>query len=141
LTGNVSALRRYRPLFYNLGDETGIADLTAFWDFDRSAPALAAMREWLKGRYGDLARLNQEWGAAFSSWEAVAPMMMREAIGRTALGRLQPTGYGANCCAEPVGLSYGTPRTSSSAKTAASATGAARQPSTSAKSAPASARC
>jgi hypothetical protein len=93
----VSALRRYRPLFYNLGDETGIADLTAFWDFDLSAPSLAAMREWLKGRYGDLARLNQEWGAAFSSWEAVAPMMMREAIGRTALGRLQPTGYGANC--------------------------------------------
>ena len=26
----------YRPYFYNLGDESGIADLAAFWDFDFS---------------------------------------------------------------------------------------------------------
>ena len=27
----------YRPVFYSLGDETGIAELAAFWDFDFSA--------------------------------------------------------------------------------------------------------
>ncbi len=40
----------YRPLFLNLGDETGIADLTANWDFDRSPTSLAAMRVWLRER-------------------------------------------------------------------------------------------
>ena len=83
LIGNVSALRRYRPLFYNLGDEPGIADLTTFWDFDLSAPSLAAMRKWLKTQYRDLVQLNEEWGAAFPSWEAVVPMMTRDAIKRT----------------------------------------------------------
>ena len=29
------------PLYYDLGDETGIADLTAAWDFDLSPPSLA----------------------------------------------------------------------------------------------------
>ena len=66
-----------------MGDEPGIADLTAFWDFDLSAPSLAAMREWLKARYGSLARLNEEWGSAFPSWDEVVPMMTRDAIKRT----------------------------------------------------------
>jgi len=83
LIGNVSALRRYRPLFYNLADEPGIADLSAFWDFDLSAPSLAAMREWLKTQYRDLVQLNEEWGSAFPSWDAVVPMMTRDAIKRT----------------------------------------------------------
>ncbi len=82
LIGNVRAFRRYRPLFYNLADEPGIADLAAFWDFDISAPSLVAMREWLRGRYGDLARLNNEWGSTFANWGDVVPMMTRDAIGR-----------------------------------------------------------
>ena len=40
LTETVRAYRAHRPLFYNLGDEPGIADLSAFWDFDFS-PSLA----------------------------------------------------------------------------------------------------
>ena len=80
LTGIVGALRRYRPLFYNLADEPGIADLSAVWDFDFSPPSLAAMREWLKTRYGDLERLNKEWGTAFSNWDAVEPMTTADAV-------------------------------------------------------------
>jgi len=38
----------YRPLFYDLGDESGIANLAAFWDFDFSDQSLAEMRVWLK---------------------------------------------------------------------------------------------
>jgi Beta-galactosidase len=82
LTADVRALRRYRPLFYNLGDEPGIADLSAFWDFDFSPASLAAMRAWLKTRYRDLARLNAEWGAKFRSWDTVVPMTTHEAIMR-----------------------------------------------------------
>jgi hypothetical protein len=82
LSANVRALRRYRPLFYNLGDETGIADLTAFWDFDFSPASLAAMRDWLKAGYGDLARLNDEWGSTFRSWDEIMPMTTREAVTR-----------------------------------------------------------
>ena len=51
LTRNVRALQPYRPLYHNLGDETGIAELSAFWDFDFSEPSLTAMRDWLKERY------------------------------------------------------------------------------------------
>jgi hypothetical protein len=82
LIGNVSALKRYRPLYYNLADEPGVADLSAFWDFDLSATSLAAMRKWLKEQYGDLARLNLEWGSTFPSWDAVVPMLTRDAIQR-----------------------------------------------------------
>jgi hypothetical protein len=51
---NVRALQPYRPLYYNLGDEPGIADLSAFWDFDFSEASLTGMRDWLRERYASL---------------------------------------------------------------------------------------
>jgi hypothetical protein len=83
LTRVVGAQRPYRPLFYNLGDETGIADLTAFWDFDFSEYSLAAMRDWLKEHYSSLAALNRQWTSEFSRWEQVAPMTTRDAMQRS----------------------------------------------------------
>ena len=80
LIRDVGALRGYRPLYYNLGDETGIADLASFWDFDFSPHSLAAMRDWLKRRYGDLIALNRQWGSHFDSWDQVTPMTTRQAI-------------------------------------------------------------
>lgn len=80
LTDYVLKLRHYRPLYYDLADEPGIADLAAFWDFDLSPPSLAAMREWLKGQYGSLARLNEEWDSNFASWKEVVPMLTAEAV-------------------------------------------------------------
>jgi hypothetical protein len=76
----VSVQHPYRPLFYNLGDETGIADLASFWDFDFSEYSLAAMRDWLKVRYGSLTALNQEWGSKFARWDEIKPMTTREAM-------------------------------------------------------------
>ncbi len=73
----------YRPVFYSLGDESGIADLAAYWDFDFSDQSLAAMREWLKQRYGTLAALNRQWGTDFASWDLVAPMTTNQAMKRT----------------------------------------------------------
>jgi Beta-galactosidase len=68
------------PLFYCLGDETGIADLTAAWDFDRSDASLAAMRAWLRGQYGSLAALNREWGTGFAEWDTVRPLSTDAAL-------------------------------------------------------------
>lgn len=75
--------RAYKPLYYDLGDETGIADLNAPWDFDFSEPSLRAMRSWLRGEYGTLASLNGEWGTDFRDWGHVIPLTTREAMRRS----------------------------------------------------------
>jgi hypothetical protein len=72
----------YRPFFYDLADESGIADLAAFWDFDFSDHSLAGMRLWLMERYGTLAALNQQWGTSFTSWDLVTPDTTNEAMKR-----------------------------------------------------------
>jgi hypothetical protein len=72
----------YRPVFYDLGDESGIADLAAVWDFDFSDESLVPMRRWLAERYATLAALNQQWGTSFASWDAVMPMTTNEAMKR-----------------------------------------------------------
>jgi hypothetical protein len=73
----------YRPLFFDLGDETGIADLSAAWDFDFSPSSLRAMRGWLKVQYGTLAALNTEWGTQFARWQDVKPPTTTETLLRT----------------------------------------------------------
>src|SRR4051812_45973919 len=73
----------YRPLFFDLGDETGIADLSAAWDFDFSASSLSGMRCWLKQQYGTLAALNSEWGTHFARWHQVTPPTTTKTMMRT----------------------------------------------------------
>jgi hypothetical protein len=70
----------YRPFFYSLGDETGIADLAAFWDFDFSPESLAGMRRWLRERYRSLDALNKQWETEFADWDAVMPPTTDEAM-------------------------------------------------------------
>ena len=82
LTQDVRMLRPYRPLYYDLGDETGIADLGAFWDFDFSEPSLRAMRVWLREIYGGLDALNREWGTQFQRWADVIPPKTAQTIAR-----------------------------------------------------------
>lgn len=72
----------YRPIFYNLADESGIAELAGFWDFDFSDHSLDEMRTWLKNRYGTLAALNRQWGTNFTTWDLVTPDTTREAMKR-----------------------------------------------------------
>lgn len=83
LAAVVATQHRYHPLFYDLGDEGGIADLNAPWDFDFSDVSLRAFRRWLKGQYPSLASLNHEWGTAFRTWSSVMPMSTRAAMART----------------------------------------------------------
>ncbi|HXI38899.1 MAG TPA: alpha-amylase family protein [Bryobacteraceae bacterium] len=83
LVESVKRYSPYRPVFYDLGDESGIADLAAFWDFDFSDESLVPMRLWLRERYGTLAALNRQWGTSFSNWDSVMPMTTNEAMRRT----------------------------------------------------------
>jgi len=82
LANVVKAQRQYRPLYYNLADEPGIAELSVAWDFDFSAESLAGMRLWLKEQYGTVSALNAEWGSHFADWDSVMPMTTREAMRR-----------------------------------------------------------
>lgn len=70
----------YRPLFHDLADESGIADLAAAWDFDLSPASLGEMRVWLRERHGTLAGLNRAWGTGFADWDAVVPALTRDAL-------------------------------------------------------------
>ena len=70
----------YRPYFYALADETGIADLGAAWDFDFSDQSLVPLRAWLKTQYGGLEALNREWGTKFTTWQSVTPQTTNEAM-------------------------------------------------------------
>lgn len=83
LTQHVAAYRAFRPLYYNLADESGIADLAAGWDFDFSPASLAGFRLWLKGQYGSLDALNREWGTNFARWGDVMPMTTDATLQRT----------------------------------------------------------
>ena len=72
----------YRPYFYNLADEPGIADLAAAWDFDFSPESLAGFRIWLRTQYRDLAALNRQWASAFATWDQVMPLTTTAALAR-----------------------------------------------------------
>ena len=72
----------YRPHFYNLADEPGIADLAAAFDFDFAPESLAGFRTWLRTRYRDLAALNRQWGSSFATWDAVMPATTAQALAR-----------------------------------------------------------
>lgn len=70
----------YRPYFYSLADESGIAELEAQWDFDFSDESLVPMRRWLRTQYGSLGALNREWGTDFTDWNLVMPLTTNQAM-------------------------------------------------------------
>jgi hypothetical protein len=82
LRQHVQAYAPFRPLYYSLADEAGIADLGAAWDFDFAPESLARMRIWLRHTYRTLTALNREWGARFPNWNAVMPMTTDVALKR-----------------------------------------------------------
>jgi len=82
LARTAQAQHAFKPLFYNLGDETGIADLAAYWDFDTGPDSLALFRRDLGERYGSLAALNRQWAMNFRDWADIVPMTAEVAIRR-----------------------------------------------------------
>ena len=63
--------RPYRPLFYTVADEPGIANQAAPFDYCFSPHCKEAFRAWLKKRYGTLAAVNAQWGSDFKKWDDV----------------------------------------------------------------------
>lgn len=80
LSAVVRTARADRPLYYSLGDETGIAELAAPWDFDLSAVSLDGFRLWLRRQYSSLRALNEEWGTNYKFWHDVNPELTRDAV-------------------------------------------------------------
>jgi hypothetical protein len=79
---------RHLSLLYDLRDEPSITSFLLASDSCFCEHCLARMREWLKGRYGDLDALNAEWQTDFASWDEVVPMTTQEAVERREAGRL-----------------------------------------------------
>ena len=83
LTETVRVHRAHRPLFYNLGDEPGIADLrrsgistSPRTRSPHAALAGTALRQ-------PLSALNRQWSSRFTDWSSVVPMTTAEAMKRS----------------------------------------------------------
>jgi len=63
--------RPYRPLFYSVGDEPGLANQAAPFDYCFSPYCKRAFRTWLKERYKTLEALNAQWGTKYKDWKEV----------------------------------------------------------------------
>ena len=73
-----------RPALYlSLGDETGIADLSAAWDFDETGSVVQAWRRSLRARYGSVSRLDRAWHSRFRRWSDVRPTRTDQALDGT----------------------------------------------------------
>ncbi len=66
------------PMGYSLGDEISISSGNSPIDFCHHPLTLMAFRDWLKKRYADLAKLNEQWGTAYKTWEEVRPLTVDE---------------------------------------------------------------
>ncbi len=83
LNAVVDAAKADHPIYYSLGDETGIADLAVNWDFDLAPASLAGFRTWLQTQYPSLAALNAEWDTQYADWDEVTPELTTAAMRRS----------------------------------------------------------
>jgi hypothetical protein len=71
--------KRYADLAKGYGDWGGIDYLHMDderhmgGDFDWSEPTIVKFRDWLRGRYADLAALNRQWETTYAAWDEVMP--------------------------------------------------------------------
>ncbi|KKL65897.1 hypothetical protein LCGC14_2150380 [marine sediment metagenome] len=74
--------RTTRPLFYTIGDEPGVANQVAPFDYCFSPHCKKAFREWLKKRYGTLEALNEQWESDYKKWDDVRGATTDETFAR-----------------------------------------------------------
>ncbi|MFH0919963.1 MAG: beta-galactosidase [Fibrobacterota bacterium] len=70
----VEVQRKSAPLFYNIADETGIADQAAPSDFCMGPACMRAFRAWLRKKFVSLDALNRAWATSFPAWDDVLPL-------------------------------------------------------------------
>ncbi|MBN1555581.1 MAG: beta-galactosidase [Phycisphaerae bacterium] len=78
VTQLLEQLQKWRPVVYDIGDESSYTRHTKQIDFDFSKSSLIGFRKWLKGEYKTLADLNRTWGSKFKSWDKVIPPTSKE---------------------------------------------------------------
>ena len=79
LIKRVSAVRKYGPLVYDLGDENVLGGHYGPSNFCVSPTCLKKFQEYLKTEYGNLNALNNEWNTNFKNWDEVKPQTFKEA--------------------------------------------------------------
>ena len=67
----VAKVKRYRPVFYNMADELGVAVQSSVSDLDWAYSSRDAWREWLKAKYVSVATLNRQWESDYATWDHV----------------------------------------------------------------------
>lgn len=89
-------LQRHRLSRYVAGAINGCE---WWYPLTQSYPAVdvAAFKEWLRGRYGSLARLNARWGATFSTWPE-APRVAAMGNGDSVQGSTVPASALMDAC-------------------------------------------
>ncbi|MBI3920982.1 MAG: beta-galactosidase, partial [Armatimonadetes bacterium] len=76
LTGLTRSLGKYSTSDYALGDECMF--VASDFDLCFSPTCVADFRRFAREEYGDLGKLNREWGTTFASWEEVTPITFDE---------------------------------------------------------------
>lgn len=66
------------PIAYNIGDEISVTSFANPFDYCFGEHCMERFRQWLKGLYGDINRLNEEWGTGFLAWDEVVPLTTDE---------------------------------------------------------------
>lgn len=70
---NVKRIAKFSPVTCDCGDENTLTRWNMAFDFCFSDHTLRAFREWLKGEYGTLEKLNAAWRTAYATWDEVVP--------------------------------------------------------------------
>ena len=80
LTAAAMRFEPFQPLHYSIADEIGIADMTSPHDMCGSEWCRRRFAQWLQQRYGNIERLNAQWGSTHrdfaqtpmcSNWQAL----------------------------------------------------------------------
>lgn len=78
ISRNISATKRGYVLAYAFDDEISLGHLVTPCDVDKHPESIAWFRKWLQNRYGNIGRLNEEWGASLRSFDEVEPIGFEE---------------------------------------------------------------
>ena len=69
----VNDFKQFSPLSYYVWEEPSYTHYGDAFDLSFDPFTLSAFRQWLKGEYGTLQALNDQWGTGFGKWEDVIP--------------------------------------------------------------------
>jgi hypothetical protein len=74
LRKNVAVTKNGPVVAYAFDDEVSLGVFNSPCEVDGSAPSVAGYREWLRGAYGTVERLDAEWGAPHKDFSEVQPV-------------------------------------------------------------------